>query len=150
MGTHMMIKRIFSVTILLLVIIAARSNAADLCREKADPALNYIKTWQDLRLWYENYPECDDGYFAEGISNFVVSSFAKRWKTLPVFQREIMKNSKFKGFVMKHIDATTDENNLKMAAQNANSKCPSNRRNLCREIEKNAQSALKEMKETKE
>ncbi|KUG23986.1 hypothetical protein ASZ90_006198 [hydrocarbon metagenome] len=141
-------KMILGITLLFLVITAISANAADLCHSKADSAISNLKTWQDLRLWYENYHGCDDGYFAEGISDFVVASLAKQWQTLPTFQKEIMKNSRFKSFVMKHIDATTDDNDLKTTVQNAKVKCPSKLRHLCNEIGKNAQTALKAIEET--
>jgi len=147
-GAHMTIKRIFGIIILLFVIIATSANAADLCREKADSALKNLKTWQDLRLWHENYLACDDGYFAEGISDFVVRTLAKKWESLSALQSEIAKNTKFKDFVIKHIDATTDENQLEMVIENAKLKCPSKLQNLCNEIRNNAQTSLKEIKET--
>ena len=145
----MTIKQILGITFFFLAVFASSTNAADICREKADAALKNIKTWQDLRSWYENYPECDDGYFAEGISDFVVTSLAKQWHTLSALQQAINRNSSFKGFVMKHIDSTTDENNLRLVAHNAKAKCPSTLLNLCGEIKKNTQAALKEEQEIK-
>jgi hypothetical protein len=136
-------------TLLLLVTILANASAANICYDKADPALTNLRTWQDLRFWYESYSGCDDGYFAEGISDFVVKSLANRWQTLLALQREITKNSGFKSFVMNHIDATTDENDLRMVVTNSKAQCPSNLRPLCKEIEENAQTALKEIKEIK-
>ncbi len=140
-------KRLLVVIFLLSAVIVVHPSAGDLCYDRADPALFSLKTWNDLRSWYENYPGCDDGYFAEGLSDFVVVSLAKRWETLPSLQAEIMKNNGFKHFVLKHINATTDENDLRIVVRNARSKCPSNLRLLCKEIEKNAQMALKEIKE---
>lgn len=134
-------------TLLPLVTLLANASPADLCYDKADTAMTHLRTWRDLRIWYESYPGCDDGYFAEGISDFVVKSFANRWETLPALQAEITKNPAFKGFVMKHIDATTDDNDLSTTMKNAKGKCPSNLKPLCNQIEKNAQRALKDMTE---
>lgn len=143
----MPIGKYVGVILFLLVAIPTNASAADLCYDKADRALVSLKTWNDLRLWYENYPGCDDGYFAEGISDFVVKSFANHWQTLPALQVEIMRNPGFKGFVMNHIDATTGGDDLRMTVSNANTKCPFDLRLLCGEIEKNAGVALKKVEE---
>ena len=149
MEKFMTFRKLVVVIFLLCVFIVVHASAGDLCYDNADPALSSLKTWNDLRLWYENYPGCDDGYFAEGLSDFVVVSLAKRWETLPSLQAEIMKNNGFKHFVLKYIDATMDENDLRMLVTNSKTKCLSNLRPLCKEIQKNVQKALKETKEIK-
>jgi hypothetical protein len=143
----MPIAKYVGVILLLLVTILANASGADDCYDKADQALTDLRIWQDLRFWYESYPGCDDGYFAEGISDFVVRSFSNRWDTLPALQAEITKHPGFKGFVMNHIDATADEDDLKSTVKNAKAKCPSNLRPLCDEIQQKAQRALKDITE---
>jgi hypothetical protein len=130
-----------------IVTMATTAIAADVCYEKANTALLGLKTWSDLRSWFENYSACDDGYYAEGISDFVVKSLAKQWATLPFLQKEIAKNSKFKSFVLNHIDHTTDANDLRAVLGNAENNCPSDQQSLCKAIETNAETALKEIKD---
>jgi hypothetical protein len=146
---HMRLKRLLVVTLFLLVIAVVNVRAGDLCNDKADPALFSLKNWNDLSLWYENYSECDDGYFAEGLSDFVVVSLAKRWKDMPSLQIEITKNREFKDFVLKHIDTTTDSNDLRTIGRNVKTKCPVNLHPLCKEIGKYTLVILNEMKEIK-
>lgn len=124
--------------------------ADDACYPRADEALFSAKTWTDLRLWFENYPLCDDGYYGEGVSEFVTASLAKKWESLKSLQQEIRKSRSFKDFVLTHIDATTDEDNLKRIVNNARTRCPLNLRGLCTHIENSAQMALKEMHEVEE
>ena len=138
-------KVLFVAITLLFICAASRVMAEDLCIDKADSALGKLKTWSDLRLWYENYPGWDDGYLAEGLSDFVVVTLAKRWNTLPSLQTEIRKNSGFRHFVLKHIDATTDESDVRTTLNNARRKCPGSSVPLCRGIEMKAGAALKEI-----
>jgi len=126
---------------------ASVAVANDVCWEKADPALGALKTWKDLHAWHKNYSKCDDGYFGEGLSEFVVVSLARRWETLPLLKIEMTKNKSFEQFVLKHIDATTDENDLAVVIKNATAKCPSHFGPFCKKIAKKARVALKEIGE---
>lgn len=124
---------------------ASIAGAEDVCWKKADPALQSLKTWSDLHAWHKKFPKCDDGYFAEGLSEFVVASLAKRWETLQLLKTETIADNKFEAFVLKHIDSTTDEEDLALVAKNAKSKCPSKLGAFCKRIAKKAQMALKEI-----
>ncbi len=141
----MKLRKLVVVASLVFVSVSLDISANDLCYEKADPALSALKSWRDLRSWYEKYSVCDDGYFGEGLSEFVVVSLAKNWQSLPSLQGEIRKNRAFKDFVLKHIDASTDESDVRTIINNAKDKCPENLQSLCVEIEKNAEITLREM-----
>ena len=147
----MMSLRKLLVTIFLIVFLAMSTNvdAEELCIDKAGAALTKLKSWKDLRLWYESYSRCDDGYIAEGVSEFVTASLAKNWVNLRSLNREILKNQAFHRFIMKHIDATTDEEHLITISINDRKQCPSSLKPLCKGIEKNVQKALKDMNGTR-
>jgi hypothetical protein len=141
---YMKLITLLVLIVLLALVAAPGTRANDVCRDKADPALDTLKTWGDLYAWYKNYPQCDDGYFWEGLSDFVVVSLAGRWETLPLLKAEITKDNTFQQFILKHIDGTTDANDLAIVIKNAEAKCPSNLRPLCEEIEKKARMELNE------
>ena len=126
---------------------ASVAVADDVCWQKADPALSALRTWSDLHAWYKNYPKCDDGYFGEGLSEFVVASLANRWGTLHLLKTETIADNAFDLFVLKHIDATTDESDLAVVIKNAKTKCPSKLGPFCKKIAKKARMALKEIGE---
>jgi len=143
----MRLRSFLFLALFLFVIAASEVLAGDPCSDKADEATSTLKSWSDLRIWYKNYHDCDDGYVAEGISDFVVASLAKKWQSLSFLEAEITKNRAFKDFVLKHIDATTDDNDLRTITRNAKKECPENLRSLCAEIERKAQTALKDLRE---
>ena len=130
-----------------MVFTASVAVADDVCWQKADPALGALRTWSDLHAWNKNYPKCDDGYFAEGLSEFVVASFAKRWETLHLLEAEIIADNKFEEFVLKHIDSTTDGDDLAVVIRNAKTKCPATLGAFCKRIAEKARMALKEIEE---
>lgn len=121
-------------------------SASDRCMNTADELLFKVKSWSDLREWFENYTDCDDGYLAEGVSDYVVVSLAQRWQDFPELKHQIGRNSRFKDFVLRHIDATTDSNDLQKVVENATRRCPEHSTALCSSIVGIAQEALKESK----
>jgi hypothetical protein len=48
--------------------------------------------------------------------------------------------------VLRHIDATTDESDIKKIVANATTRCPANAKALCAEIATAAQGALRDFK----
>lgn len=109
------------------------------------------KTWNDLYRLFTTYSSsgCDDGAYAEGYSDFVSRSLAKYWNLFPELASLTEHDSLFMDFVLKHIDATDDENDIKMLLKNARKRCQQGQAALCKEIEKAAISALKEIKHYK-
>ena len=76
-----------------LLLSPAISRAEDRCSDTADKALFKTSSWSDLRKWFERYPDCDDGYLAEGVSDITVSWLARHWNDLPRLERQIRRNS---------------------------------------------------------
>jgi len=119
--------------------------AADRCGDIADKALFRSKTWSDLRRWFEQFPDCDDGYISEGVSEYVTRFLAKRWSELPTLVREIKRNAQFERFVLDHIDATAAYDNLKAIVDSATKRCPSDTKSLCESIADSAREAVAEV-----
>lgn len=119
-------------------------HAGDQCECAANEALTTARTWFDLRMWFEQFPKCDDGYLAEGVSEYVTSSLANRWSELPKLASQIKKNPPFQHFVFVHIDATADSDNLRLIVENATERCPRRAGSLCKAIANSARGALKD------
>ncbi len=118
------------------------------CYPQADDALSSLKTWRDLRLWSHNYGGCKlDGFYYERLSEFVTASLAKHWDRLESLRQQINKEQAFEEFILRYINTTADEENLKIIIKNAKTRCPPGLRRLCTNIEKTAETALNEMPE---
>ena len=139
--------RLLTAITLSMTFTASVAVAEDVCWKQADTTLQSLRTWHDLHAWYKNYPKCDDGYFGEGLSEFIVATLANRWETLHLLRTEVIANNTFEQFVLKHIDSTTDGDDLAVVIKNAKTKCPSKLGAFCKRIAKKAQMALKEIGE---
>lgn len=105
------------------------------------------KSWNDLYKIYKQADSgCDDGVYAEVYSDFVVQSLAKYWDRFDELVTLINKDSLFRDFVLKHIDATTDMGDLEALSRNALQHCPSSAESFCREMDKEARAAIEEIR----
>jgi hypothetical protein len=112
--------------------------------ERAEVGTDYLRTWGQIYDWYTRYSACDDGAIAEGFSQAVVNTFALRWYELPKFATLADRDIKFRGFVFKHIDATTDDRDLDRVVANATRHCPQHDAQLCSTIRRQAVAARSE------
>src|SRR5438477_11518131 len=92
--------------------------------KRAFVSATHLKTWDDLYSSYKNFRRCDDGAIGEGYSDFVARTLARSWETLPSLQSLASKDSEFRTFVIRHIDATADFTDLARASANAEHRCP--------------------------
>ena len=137
------------ITIVLLAArlgVSANANAQDRCDEKqnqwfrqADP-----KTWTALHTLFSKFGDCDDGAISEGFSEDVAQLFLKQWTHLETLNHLIASDRPFRNFVLRHIDASLDEDELNGIAENAKSRCPTWGTQLCHSVESKAQSSLAE------
>lgn len=111
-------------------------------------AINTLREWPKIHAFYRaNFPPCpDDGMFAEGYSELVVRTLATNWSNLPELRAASAKDPRFKAFVLRHIDATTNEADLRVIEASATSQCPKGSGSLCAEIRRASSMALSELR----
>jgi hypothetical protein len=103
-----------------------------------------FQDWADLYKSYTKFKQCDSGGdISEGYSEAVVRLLADHWDKLDQFV-SLSKKTKFKAFVLRHIDATTSDNDLVLIAHRAEAECTSHARQLCIEIGAQARAAIQE------
>jgi hypothetical protein len=131
-------------TLSCFIIIPQLISAADCPQETkffqaTDPVRN---TWEDLYRLFKTYPACDDGVFAEGYSDFVAQSLAKHWDRFHELVSLIADDSTFRDFILRHVDATADQDDITGLLNNVQTQCPSGSALFCKDIEKAALSAI--------
>ena len=119
-------------------------QATDRCGHTADKLLFRVKSWSDVRKWFESYADCDDGDLAEGLDDYVTVSLAKHWKDLPKLKRELEKNPRLEPFVLRHIGSSANADDTEAALRNATHRCPRNLTRLCSSIATAARESLGE------
>ena len=110
----------------------------------AEAAASDARTWDELYDTFHRFGHCEDRRVAAGFAHSVVWLLASRWEDLHDLEHLAEANRRFRAFVMRHIDATADEPDLRRIVSRAQT-CPGHARPICREIERHARAALKEM-----
>jgi hypothetical protein len=103
-----------------------------------------LRSWDALYKSYLTFGRCDDGAIGEGYSESVARILADHWNTLPRFVQLAGKDAAFQTFVVRHLDATLNMDDVEKIRQDAMMHCPTGLRPTCIHLVKQADSALKE------
>ena len=126
--------QILPVSLVIMLVMALRASAEDRCGDAADRALFQADSWERLAGWASRYPQCDDGYFAEHVSELVGRWLAERPSTLPALMKVIDQQPVFEAVVLRHIDITLSEKTTGAIRRNAERHCPEDATTLCRHL----------------
>ena len=116
--------------------------------EQIIAVINTLRDWRKIHAFYTaHFPPCpDDGVFAEGYSELVVRTLAKNWSNVHELTAATRQDRRFKAFVLRHIDATTNEVDLRVILSSATSHCPKGSAALCAEIRNASSQAISELR----
>jgi hypothetical protein len=103
-----------------------------------------LRSWYALYRSYKSYRQCDDGAIGEGYSESVARILVDHWNTLPQLARLARNDADFRAFVIGHVDATLNMDDVEKIRRNAKAQCPARLRIVCNDLAKQADSALKE------
>lgn len=112
--------------------------------ESADYEASRLQTWDKLYHSYLRYSGCDDGSIGEGYSVSVARLLAHQWNMLPQAFPLFAGDAEFHRFVLKHINATLADNDLKTIRVNAVHSCPTGGDKYCVQIRRAADNALRD------
>ena len=112
---------------------------------RADADVDRLHTWDQLYRSFQRYRQCDGGAIAEGYSKSVARILAHHWKTLPRLAYLAKRSDGFWHFVLDHINATADEDDLRRIKRRAATQCPTGLRRMCRDIRKAAEAAIEDL-----
>lgn len=110
----------------------------------ADAAIDDLDSWTKVERAYQQYGHCDDGSIAEGNSEAVARLLVDHWSTLPLLAELAKRDPAFRRFVLRHIDATLDTDDLDKIGALAAAQCPLGSAPLCRELRQTAARAAKQ------
>jgi len=113
----------------------------DQWRHQAQP-----ENWGSLYRLFKKFGQCNDGEISDGTSYYVGQLFLKRWTHLDRLNRLIASDKSFGKFVLRHIDATLSEDELKVIADKSRLHCPVGQAELCRQVGIEADRSLNELR----
>lgn len=141
-----MIKILFS--IMLCGVLTANAAHAKSCTasdaEAAESAVDSLTSWAAVNQNQIKFGHCDEGDIAEGNSEVIARLLAEHWDSLAELNKEIDKNPSFKRYVLRHIDATLDTDDLRKIETQSSHSCPAKQKALCDEINAAAIKAAQE------
>jgi len=116
-----------------------KPECSDTEAQRAESEAVMLRSWDALYGSYKRYKHCDDGAIAEGYSEAVARILVDHWNTLSRLADIARKDTDFRRFVLRHIDETLNLEDVKNIRANAEKRCPSGLRDLCRDIRKQAE-----------
>ena len=135
---------------LAFAVLCAAGEARAACSKEeminAGTAASSVRDWEEMYDAYHRFSPCDDGAAGEGFSDSVARLLAAHWDQLHDLEHFAEANRHFRAFVLKHIDATASEKDLRRIHEHAKA-CLGYARPICRDIENRARAALSELKE---
>jgi hypothetical protein len=123
---------------------AQQSHCSAAEEQRAEMQADTPRSWETLYKSYKQYGKCDDGAVSEGYSESVARILVDHWSTLPRMARLAAQDTRFRRFVLAHVNATLDLNDLKKIRADAKTRCPSQPGAICADLTKEADAALKE------
>lgn len=141
-------KSLFSVFFLALLSGQAARAQVQPCTtvkaQRASDKADTLRSWDALHSSYKEFRNCDDGAIAEGYSESVARILADHWSTLRRFAQLAHTDPPFRAFVIRHIDATLNMDDVEKIKKAALTKCPTGLQTACSDIAKQTDFALKD------
>jgi hypothetical protein len=108
-------------------------------------------SWTSLLKHQKVFGRCDDGALGEDYSDAVATLFAHRWDQFGVLFALTKRQPAFERWVIRHIDATGSEDDLKTILLNT-ATCPDDiaMKHLCKAVRKAARFSLVELEKTRQ
>jgi hypothetical protein len=110
----------------------------------AEDEADRLRSWDALHNSFLKYRNCDDGAVADGFSESVARIFVEHWEALPKLSELSKQDPTFYRFVLKHVDATLDVDDLARIKEDAIKRCPKGLSILCRELRSRTEHAIAE------
>jgi hypothetical protein len=126
----------------------AKASSQQDCGKAEDQVIqgDTPKSWGSFYRLFKRFGDCDDGAIGEGFSEDVAQLFSKQWAHLDALSRLTTADKAFEKFVLRHIDATLSEGELKAIANNSRLHCPVAEKHLCQSVQARVQSSLDELR----
>jgi len=113
--------------------------------QAADVGSDYWHSWPSIFAAYKRYGQCDNGAPGEGFSDDIVHLLATHWSSLHEAQRFIAQRPSFQEFIVRHVDATADYDELVRIEHSATNRCPRSATLLCEKLASAAKNAVAEI-----
>jgi len=105
---------------------------------QAETEASKLNDWSSIYRSFTRFQQCDDGAISEGYSDSIGRLLAYHWNMLHKLNELTVADMEFRSFVIKHIDETIPNYQIKMIIMNARTTCPEECKHLCELINRAA------------
>ena len=112
----------------------------------AERSATALQSWTEVYDAYRRYGHCDDGAIGEGFSGSVVKLLA-RWERFEALHGLALADAGFRAFVIRHVDATALEHDLKTIIANSTERCRADAQPFCVDLKGAADAAIRQIRE---
>ena len=141
-------RPIFTLILALLTMPAFAADTACSLKDQywISSELPRLKTWKAIHESFQKFtPQCDDGFIGEGYTDVVVVLLSHHWSSLPGLAALVRGDTKFEKFILRHINASADADDLKQLLMQSEKQCPPKHKAICLSIHSATHSAIKEL-----
>jgi len=105
----------------------------------AETVVDYLNSWENVHLFYQQFRHCYDAAIAEGVQDRVQVLWADRWSELPKMVLLTQKDPQFKEFVLRSLFTEAfPKDRFDKILLNASQKCPAAGLSFCAEVKRAA------------
>jgi hypothetical protein len=121
-----------------LLAVSPVSNAKQCTNEEgrtAETITDYLDSWSNVYLFFEQYGHCYDASVAEGANDKIQQLWDRHWDDLPAMMRLTEKDAAFKRFIWQRIeDEDFPLDTFQRVVRYATSRCPAVAHEFCEAV----------------
>jgi hypothetical protein len=118
-----------------LAAVSQASQATECTREQgyaAESTVDYLDSWSNVYLFFEQYEHCYDAAVAEGVNDKIQQLWEHHWDDLPAMIELTSKDAVFKDFIWRRIeDEDFPLDSFQRVVGYATSRCPTVAKEFC-------------------
>ena len=114
-------------------LLSAKMDQAEHALDKQETRKAWEKTLE-IAAMIKQYPDYDDGEYAEGINDIVTRLLMKPWNDASPYLIGTKSTPAFRDFVVDHINELSSPHDLKIIKKNINQHCDPTKYAICEQL----------------
>ncbi len=120
--------------------VATDKKCSQLEAYAAETVTDYLDSWANVYAFFKQFRHCYDGAIAEGAEERIQTLWSTQWRQLPKMVSLVKTDPEFKAFLWRVLASEAfPQDEFSIVVQNARRQCPSEAKEFCRAVLKEAQ-----------
>ncbi|EAW6587158.1 hypothetical protein FGH87_26155 [Salmonella enterica] len=113
--------------------------------DKADMAMDSLKSWKSVDDYFSMYSNCDVGYISEGTSEMIIRLLVDNWGQLNELSALVKRKLAIENYVLDHVNSTLGIDDLEKLRDYSALHCQIDNKKLCEKLHDSSIVALKKL-----